>query len=60
MHTDSITHAIARVGKKRNNLKLQLHGDVNKLRFGNSRTIVTMACDGRGVRGEVWVPCGCV
>ena len=49
MHTDSIPHAMARVGKKRNNLKLQLKGDVNKIGFGNGQNIVTMACDGRGL-----------
>ena len=59
MHTNSIPHAIFRVGKNINNLKFQLHGDVNKLGFGNGRNLVTMACDGRSVRFEVWGPCSC-
>ena len=51
---------MTRVSKKRNNLKFQPHGDVNKLEFVNGQTLVNMACDGRGVQGEVWVTCSCV
>ena len=60
MHTNSIPHTMAIVGKNRNNLNFQPHRDVNKLGFVNGRTLVTIVCDGRGVRGEVWVPCSCV
>ena len=56
MQTDSIPHAMAGVGKKRNNLKLQPHRNVNKVIFVNVRNLVAMACDQRGVRGEVLVP----
>ena len=49
MHTNSIPHAMAIVGKKSNNLRFQLHGGVNKIGFVNGRTLVTMVCGGRSL-----------
>ena len=60
MHTNSILHPMARVDKKRNDLKSQLHGDVNKIGFVNGVILVTMACDGISVRCEVWGSHSCV